>query len=143
MDKIIDVASLRKSLKINQKDMAKILGITQSQISEIERGIRPVSKKYEEILVGQFGKDICDNFRVSSQDNRRLHIKGDVSVSGNGSIQDSNKTVGGYGELNLQEHDELIRLREENKYLWEIMRDRDERIAELKERIEELKAQLK
>lgn len=62
--------------------MAEMLGINQSQISEIERGIRPVSAKYEEILIEQFGKDVCDNFRVASQDNRRIVIKGDVKDYG-------------------------------------------------------------
>ena len=93
MERVIDVAALRKEKKIKQSKMAEILGINQSQISEIERGIRPVSTKYEEILIEQFGKDVCDNFRVASSDNRRLSVKGDVSVSGNGSIQDTNKTI--------------------------------------------------
>ena len=142
MEYVIDIAALRKSMKIKQEDMAKILGINQSQISEIERGIRPVSSKYEDILVAQFGKDVCDNFRVASQDNRKLSVKGNVAVSGNGSIQDLNKTVG-VGELSSQEHDELIRLRVENKFIKESIAEKNERIAELKERIEELKAQLK
>lgn len=78
MERVIDIAALRKAKKIKQSKMAEILGINQSQISEIERGIRPVSTKYEGILIDQFGKDVCDNFRVASQDNRRLSIKGDV-----------------------------------------------------------------
>lgn len=93
MQRVIDIAALRKAKNIKQSEMAEILGINQSQISEIERGIRPVSTKYEEILIEQFGKDICDNFRVTSQDNRRLSIKGDANVSDNGSIQDSNKSI--------------------------------------------------
>lgn len=78
MKKIIDIAALRKAKKIKQSEMAEMLGINQSQISEIERGIRPVSAKYEEILIEQFGEDVCDEFRVSSQDNRRITINGDV-----------------------------------------------------------------
>lgn len=93
MEKVIDIAALRKAKNIKQAKMAEILGINQSQISEIERGIRPVSTKYEEILIEQFGKDVCDSFRVASQDNRRLSIKGNANVSGNGSIQDSNKSI--------------------------------------------------
>lgn len=88
MERVIDIAALRKAKKIKQSEMAEMLGINQSQISEIERGIRPVSTKYEEILIEQFGKDVCDNFRVASQDNRRIVIKGDVN---NGHIhQDTN-----------------------------------------------------
>lgn len=104
MEKVIDIAALRKAKKIKQAEMAEMLGINQSQISEIERGIRPVSTKYEEILIEQFGEEVCDNFRVASSDNRRLSVKGDVSVSGNGSIQDTNKTIvaGHSDEDNLQ-----------------------------------------
>lgn len=82
MERVIDIAALRKAKKIKQAEMAEMLGINQSQISEIERGIRPVSAKYEEILIEQFGKDVCDNFRVASQDNRRIVIKGDVKDNG-------------------------------------------------------------
>lgn len=87
VERVIDIAALRKAKKITQTEMAGMLGINQSQISEIERGIRPVSTKYEEILIEQFGKDVCDNFRVTSQDNRRIVIK----VKGNGHVhQDTN-----------------------------------------------------
>lgn len=105
MERVIDIAAFRKAKKIKQSKMAEILGINQSQISEIERGIRPVSTKYEEILIEQFGKDVCDNFRVASQDNRRLSIKGDANVSGNGSIQDSDKSISiaGTDESNLRQ----------------------------------------
>ena len=44
--------------------MAEILGINQSQISEIERGIRPMSAKYEEILIKQFGKIYATAFAL-------------------------------------------------------------------------------
>ena len=82
MERVIDIAALRKAKNIKQSEMAEMLGINQSQISEIERGIRPVSTKYEEILIEQFGKDVCDNFRVTSQDNRRIIIKDNASING-------------------------------------------------------------
>lgn len=82
MERVVDIAALRKAKKIKQSKMAEILGINQSQISEIERGIRPVSTKYEEILIEQFGKDVCDNFRVTSKDNRRIIIKDNANISG-------------------------------------------------------------
>lgn len=78
MEKVIDIAALRKTKKIKQSEMAEMLGINQSQISEIERGIRPISAKYEKILIEQLGEEICDEFRVSSQDNRRLMVNGNV-----------------------------------------------------------------
>lgn len=82
MERVIDIAALRKAKKIKQAEMAEMLGINQSQISEIERGIRPVSARYEEILIEQFGKDVCDNFRVASQDNRRIILKDNASING-------------------------------------------------------------
>ena len=97
MERVIDIAALRKAKKIKQSEMAKILGINQSQISEIERGIRPVSAKYEEILIEQFGEDVCDEFRVSSQDNRRITVNGDVK--GHARIsQDANFNTAPMGE---------------------------------------------
>lgn len=103
MERVIDIAALRKAKDIKQSEMAEILGINQSQISEIERGIRPVSTKYEEILIEQFGKDVCDNFRVASQDNRRIVIKGDVKDNGH-VHQDTNNgcTPGASTDKDLQ-----------------------------------------
>ena len=66
-------------------------------------------------------------------------------------IADSGQQIGGsnnrlashdYG-VNMAEHDEFIRLSEENKYLKEIIAEKNERIIELKDLIKELKAQLK
>lgn len=82
MERVIDIAALRKAKNIKQSEMAEILGINQSQVSEIERGIRPVSAKYEEVLVEHFGEDTCNKFRVISQDNRRIIIKNNASISG-------------------------------------------------------------
>lgn len=82
MGRVISIAALRKAKNIKQSEMADILGINQSQISEIERGIRPVSAKYEEILVAHFGEDVCERFREASQDNRRIIIKDNASVKG-------------------------------------------------------------
>lgn len=56
----------------------------------------------------------------------------------NGIQQNAGRDVN-YG-INMEEHDELIRLREEVKYIKQSLKDKDERISELKERIEELKA---
>lgn len=82
MERVIDIAAIRKAMNIKQSDMADILGINQSQVSEIERGIRPVSAKYEEVLVEHFGEDVCDRFRVISQDNRRIIIKDNANING-------------------------------------------------------------
>lgn len=53
----------------------------------------------------------------------------------------NNSQVGGNvsNGINMAEHDELIRLREEVKFLKELMTDKDERISELKEIINLMK----
>lgn len=82
-----------------------------------------------------------------------LHVP--IAVFFNEQVEDKSQTLVGNGQqmgggglqhqtaYNQVEHDELIRLRVENKFLKESIAEKDERIAELKERIEELKAQKK
>lgn len=82
-----------------------------------------------------------------------LHVP--ITVFFNEQVEDKSQTLVGNGQMmgggglqqqtafSQEEHDEVIRLREENRFLKEFISDKDERIAELKERIRELKAQLK
>lgn len=66
----------------------------------------------------------------------------DDNIGDSGQIQfggSHNRLASHDNGINMNEHDELIRLREEVKYLKEIMSDKDARIAELKDRINELK----
>ena len=48
--KSIDIIKLRKELKRNQTDFAEELGISQPYLSEIERGLKPITKEIEVIL---------------------------------------------------------------------------------------------
>lgn len=82
MKTVIDLAALMEEHKISQRKMAEILDVSQSYVSEIKNGRKPLSSKHEELLIMQFGKDICDSFRVATQDNRRIVIKGDIKGSG-------------------------------------------------------------
>lgn len=80
MRKVIDLKSLRDAVGKTQIEIAEILGVGQSYISEIENGNKNVSKRGEEILITQFGEDICDKFRIDKVDARRTqNFKGPVS----------------------------------------------------------------
>ena len=68
MKKVIDLAGLRGAVGKTQTEIANILGVQQSYVSEIENGKKNVSKRGEEVLIAQFGKDICDQFRVDKVD---------------------------------------------------------------------------
>lgn len=46
---------LRKTLKINQTNFAKQLGITQTAYSMIENGINPLSERYVKVICSVFG----------------------------------------------------------------------------------------
>lgn len=80
MKRVIDLKSLRDAVGKTQIEIAEILGVGQSYISEIENGNKNVSKRGEAILIAQFGEDICDKFRIDKVDARRTqNFKGPVS----------------------------------------------------------------
>lgn len=80
MKRVIDLKSLRDAVGKTQIEIAEILGVGQSYISEIETGNKNVSKRGEAILIAQFGEDICDKFRIDKVDARRTqNFKGPVS----------------------------------------------------------------
>lgn len=82
MKRVIDLKSLRDAVGKTQIEIAEILGVGQSYISEIENGNKNVSKRGEAILIAQFGEDICDKFRIDKIDARRTqNFKGPVSGS--------------------------------------------------------------
>lgn len=93
MKTVIDLAALMEERKISQRKMAEILDVSQSYISEIKNGRKPLSAKHEELLIFQFGKDICDSFRVASQDNRRIVIKSDVKGNGHDHQEANNSSA--------------------------------------------------
>lgn len=80
MKRVIDLKSLRDAVGKTQIEIAELLGVGQSYISEIESGNKNVSKRGEAILIAQFGEDICDKFRIDKIDARRTqNFKGPVS----------------------------------------------------------------
>lgn len=148
MESVIDIASLRKHQNIKQSDMAELLGINQSQISEIERGIRPVSTKYEEILVAHFGKDKCDEYRVETGNDRRLP-KSDITIidksnrSGGDNANEIRKAGRDYYEEPCREDKVMIdTLRKEVEHLTTLLAEREKRVQRLESDIDKKDAQI-
>lgn len=148
MESVIDIAKLRKSLDIKQSDMAKLLDVNQSQISEIERGIRPVSTKYEEVLTAHFGKDKCDEYRVETENDRRLP-KSDFSIidkssrSGGDNAREIRKAGRDYYEEPCREDKVVIEaLRKEVGHLTTLLAEREKRVQRLENDIDKRDAQI-
>ena len=59
-----DLLELRKKLKINQKDLATLLNLSQAQISMIENGTR-------ELTLAQFGL-LCKALKLTNEDQQAL-----------------------------------------------------------------------
>lgn len=147
MNTTIDIASLMDDKNISQRNMADILGVSQSYVSEIKNGRKPLSKKHEELLILQFGQEVCDTFRVAKVDNRIMPpFKG--SINGGKQqlaqkIEDSTSSNSNFG------HDELIKLRTEaenhekelinkDSYYKAIIEGKNNELAEKNARIMEL-----
>ena len=59
----INIASLRKSLKLRQKDFGEKIGIKQAYLSEIESGKKPLSEELYNNIIEVFGMDkVSENF---------------------------------------------------------------------------------
>lgn len=140
MKKTIDLKSLRKETGKSQEEIAEIIGVHQSYVSAIENYKKPLSKEHEELLIKAFGPKVVEKFSVGKIDARVMPTINSSTLSGDTQFSSIGGTM---NNSNIEEHDELIRLREEVKFLKELINEKDERIAELKERIDELKAQLK
>lgn len=59
-----DLMELRKKLKVNQKELAEILGVSQAQVSRIESGLR-------ELSLAQFG-ELCQALKLTNEIQQEL-----------------------------------------------------------------------
>lgn len=117
-------------LKLSKVQLIKNSGLTRVTIDKILKG-GEVNVSTLEALAKGLGVSVGFFFDDVEEINGNA-ISGDGGAS---AISHGHASVG----QNQIEHDELIRLREENKYLKQLLADKDERIDELKERIDELK----
>lgn len=118
-------------LDLTKKQLVENSGLTRVTLDKILDGGEINVKSLEKLANGLgvnvgffFDDNIADRGKQQIGDYNNRHASHDYGV-------------------NVEEHDELIRLRIENKFIKESIAEKDERISELKERIEELKAQLK
>lgn len=117
-------------LKLSKAQLIKNSGLTRVTIDKILKG-GEVNVSTLESLAKGLGVSVGFFFDDVEE------IKG-CEIADHGSALATSHGQASVGQ-NQAEHDELIRLREENKYLKQILADKDERIAEFKERIDELK----
>lgn len=122
----IKVLAKNRGTTIN--DLAKQLGMTPQAIHLMVREnstktdtLERIARMFE-VPISLFFDETMDGGKIQN-----------AGTENNQSSRDNNTGI------NMAEHDELIKLREEVKYLKKILSDKDERIADLKERIEELK----
>ncbi len=115
---------------ISIRALADAIGVKENQIHVM---VRANSTKIEtlEKIANILHVPIAVFFNEHVDENMQTQIGNGQQRGGNGVQQQ--------GNLHQEEHDELIRLREENKYLKQLLADKDERIDELKERIDEFK----
>ena len=127
LQKIKDLAEMQG---ISIRALADAIGVKENQIHVM---VRANSTKIEtlEKIANILHVPIAVFFNEHVDENMQTQIGNGQKRGGNGVQQQ--------GNLHQEEHDELIRLREENKYLKQLLADKDERIDELKERIDEFK----
>ncbi|MBD5363895.1 MAG: helix-turn-helix transcriptional regulator [Bacteroides sp.] len=122
----IKVLAKNRGTTIN--DLAKQLGMTPQAIHLM---VRENSTKTDTLeRIARMFEVPISIFFDETMDGGKIQNAGTENTQ---SSRDNNTGI------NMAEHDELIKLREEVKYLKKILSDKDERIADLKERIEELK----
>ncbi|MBD5282621.1 MAG: helix-turn-helix transcriptional regulator [Bacteroides sp.] len=122
----IKVLAKNRGTTIN--DLAKQLGMTPQAIHLM---VRENSTKTDTLeRIARMFEVPISIFFDETMDGEKFQNAGTENTQ---SSRDNNTGI------NMAEHDELIKLREEVKYLKKILSDKDERIADLKERIEELK----
>ena len=113
----IKVLAKEKGISIN--DLAEQLGITPQAVHLLVRENSTKTETLEriahilEVPVSVFFDEKVENISQSQ--------------SGNGILQNRGQI---YNGINQEEHDELIRLREENKYLKQMLADKDKEIIE-------------
>lgn len=127
LQKIKDIAEMQG---ISIRALADAIGVKENQIHVM---VRTNSTKIEtlEKIANILHVPIAVFFNEHVDEKMQTQIGDGLQMGGSGVQQQ--------GCIKQEEHDELIRMREENKFLKQFIKDKDERITELKERINELK----
>lgn len=88
-----DLKRFRKDFDLKQSDIADILGIAQSFISKVERGVESFPQAHYKTLCVKFGEDAVKKYKSEDKiiDNS-IRVAGDGNVSNTGAI-DGNISV--------------------------------------------------
>ena len=71
----INIASLRKSLRLRQKDFGEKIGIKQAYLSEIESGKKPLTEELYNNIIEVFGMDKVSEHFISTNDSNIIANK--------------------------------------------------------------------
>lgn len=66
---VVDISALRKSLKMTQVEFSKAIGIAQSYLSELERGVKPITQDVYDSLNEHFEENYVSKFISQKSDN--------------------------------------------------------------------------
>ena len=69
-----DLKRFRLDRKLTQKELAEILMCKQNYISNIENGIKPISKEKLDILQSKFGDISKTKYGIKRSHSRRFHV---------------------------------------------------------------------
>lgn len=95
MKKTINLCAFREAVQKTQREIADILNVGQSYVSEIESGKKCISKDKLGILVERFGQDVCDRFMIEANVSTKFNAPVNscetqhVTNQINGSVQNS------------------------------------------------------
>ncbi len=130
MPNLQKIKEIAEAQGISIRALADAIGVKENQIHVM---VRTNSTKIEtlEKIANILHVPVAVFFNEHVYEKMQTQI-GNGQQMGGGGVQQQ-------GGVHQEEHDELIRLLEENKYLKQLLADKDERIDELKERIDELK----
>lgn len=107
-------------LKISKAQLIKVSGLTRVTIDKILKG-GEVNVSTLEALANGLGVSVGFFFDDCFGDNGQV-------LSGGSHNRLASHNIG----MNMEEHDELIRLREENRYLKQMLADKEREIADNK-----------
>lgn len=90
---MLNLKELAYNLRLNQKDLAEVLGVKQSQVSMMMNGRRDVRPVHIEKLKERYG-DIISQFMIGDPTPQNVVYTGNVSGSGNNIVAGNGNNIG-------------------------------------------------
>lgn len=85
-----DLKRFRKDFDLKQSDIADVLGIAQSFISKVERGVESFPPAHYKTLCEKYGEDAVKRYNVKNKE-----IDNSINVIGDGNISNTGVVDGG------------------------------------------------